>query len=146
MTRVLQNRRISAASLVAAVLAIVLLASACNPQELHLRNLVNNTRTAKGLPALAGAGDLDAKAHSVAASVANQARLSHSNLRDGVSPSWGIIGENLAAAGSIQAAHDALMASPGHRANILDGRFKALGTGAVQGANGLWYVAEEFGG
>ncbi|GHJ57716.1 hypothetical protein NOK12_02350 [Nocardioides sp. OK12] len=37
------------------------------------------------------------------------------------------------------------MGSPGHRANILDGRFRLLGVGARQSADGTWYAAQVFG-
>jgi uncharacterized protein YkwD len=139
------RRRLSAAALLASVLAVVLLAGACTPQELQLRNLVNNTRISHGLGSLAIADDLNSKAHAQAVSMANQARLAHSDPRSAVSSSWTVLAENVASAGSIQAAHDALMASAGHRANILDGRYWALGTGTVF-AQGKWYVVEEFGG
>jgi len=37
----------------------------------------------------------------------------------------------------------ALMASSGHRANILDARFTYIGLGAVR-SGGHWYAVEEF--
>jgi len=42
-------------------------------------------------------------------------------------------GENLAAATSLGLAHSGLMASPGHRANILFGGFSLIGIGVVRG-------------
>lgn len=46
---------------------------------------------------------------------------------------YGIAGENLALAPSIQSAHEGLMNSPGHRRNILDPAFKRVGIGVVDG-------------
>lgn len=37
------------------------------------------------------------------------------------------------------------MHSEGHRANILDPRFRLMGIGARQGRDGTWYVAQVFG-
>jgi uncharacterized protein YkwD len=40
----------------------------------------------------------------------------------------------------------AWMASPGHRANILDADFTVVGIGAAQDANGVWWWTADFGG
>ena len=59
----------------------------------------------------------------------------------------GLVGENVAwgyFAGPAQVVR-AWMDSPGHRRNILDGRFGLLGVGAVRDARGEWYVAQVFG-
>jgi uncharacterized protein YkwD/uncharacterized membrane protein required for colicin V production len=42
-------------------------------------------------------------------------------------------GENLALAPTVQVAHDGLMNSPGHRANILNGRYRRIGIGVADG-------------
>ena len=42
-------------------------------------------------------------------------------------------GENLALAPTVQIAHDGLMNSPGHRANILNPRFQRIGIGVADG-------------
>ena len=42
-------------------------------------------------------------------------------------------GENLAGAGSVESAHSMLMASSGHRANILNSRFNFFGVGVANG-------------
>lgn len=39
----------------------------------------------------------------------------------------------------------AWLASPGHRANILEPRYRLLGVGARKSDNGVWYVAQVFG-
>lgn len=56
-----------------------------------------------------------------------------------------LAGENLArnnypAAGTVQVAFDSLMASPGHRANILEERFRRVGVAAVQSGRTWLYV------
>lgn len=51
--------------------------------------------------------------------------------------------ENVAEAESGEEAHMALMASPGHRANILDSRYNAAGVGVVA-RNGRLFVTQDF--
>lgn len=54
------------------------------------------------------------------------------------------LGENVAMNGSIEDAHRRLMASPGHRANILNGAFDAVGISVVRDANGALFVTQDF--
>ena len=56
----------------------------------------------------------------------------------------GARGENVAYNGDIDAAHARLMASAGHRANILDGRFSVAGFGVVQAPDGRYFITENF--
>ena len=57
-----------------------------------------------------------------------------------------LVGENVAfgftKAGTLL---KAWMDSPGHRANILDARYRQLGVGARKSEDGVWYVAQVFG-
>ncbi|MDD5542179.1 MAG: CAP domain-containing protein [Acidobacteriia bacterium] len=64
-------------------------------------------------------------------------RLGHSGVRFISS------GENLALVDDVIEANVALMNSPGHRANILNRDYNAVGIGVVQ-RNGRMYVAEDF--
>jgi uncharacterized protein YkwD len=62
-----------------------------------------------------------------------------------------ISGENIARNNysdtqSADVAMNAFMASPGHRDNILDGRFRYVGIGSALGANGMKYYAVVFAG
>jgi uncharacterized protein YkwD len=45
---------------------------------------------------------------------------------------FGVAGENLAYAPNVQIAHEGLMNSPGHRANILRGEFSRVGIGVIK--------------
>ena len=57
-----------------------------------------------------------------------------------------MVGENVAYGyTSGRAAVAAWMASPGHRANILNPRYRLLAVGAAQASNGQWYSAQVFG-
>jgi uncharacterized protein YkwD len=55
-----------------------------------------------------------------------------------------MLGENVGMAGSIDQVHQALMNSPGHRANILEGAFSIVGMAAVKGPDGLVYITQDF--
>jgi uncharacterized protein YkwD len=61
-------------------------------------------------------------------------------------PSWALIGENLfyCSIVDVERGHVALMNSPGHRANILEGRFERIGVGAYTDTDGEFYVTEMF--
>lgn len=54
------------------------------------------------------------------------------------------LGENVAYNGSVDDAHRRLMASPGHRANLLDRRFSAAGMGVVLAPDGRYFATQNF--
>jgi len=58
--------------------------------------------------------------------------------------SYRLAGENLAGAPSVERAHQALMNSPGHRANILNPEFTHLGIGAAPGGPYGIYFTQHF--
>jgi hypothetical protein len=51
-----------------------------------------------------------------------------------------VVGENLALAATARTAHEGLMDSPGHRANIVGERFTRVGIGVIRGPYGLMVV------
>jgi len=51
-----------------------------------------------------------------------------------------VVGENLALAATPKTVHEGLMASPGHRANILRQGFTRVGIGVIEGPLGLMVV------
>ncbi len=61
-------------------------------------------------------------------------------------PRYAMIGENIAYCSEVNVgvSHNALMNSEGHRANILDPRYDAIGIGVCKGADGSFYVTEMF--
>jgi uncharacterized protein YkwD len=54
------------------------------------------------------------------------------------------VGENIAMGRQPPAIHTGWMHSPGHRANILDAHFTALGVGVVEDSQGELYAVEDF--
>ena len=123
----------------AALVAVLFLSgtlTSCESNKAELdavRNAVNASRSAAGLPALRENVKLDMKADSWAQGMRNQCRIWHSNLSDGAPPEWRKLGENVGMGGSIDQIHTAYMNSPGHRANVLDPAFTQIGTAAVWG-------------
>ncbi len=113
--------------------------SGLTAEEQQMFNLVNKERTAAGLKPL----ELDMR-------LVQQARLKSQDMSklgyfDHYSPTYGspfdqmkkagityrAAGENLAGAPTVQMAHEGLMNSPGHRANILNSMFTHVGIGVA---------------
>lgn len=110
-------------------------------EEAQMLQLVNAERTKAGLPALQADPQLAKTARAK-----SQDMITY-NYFDHQSPDLGspfdqmraagirytTAGENIAGNHSVEAAHQALMNSPGHRANILNPAFKKIGIGIVHG-------------
>ena len=131
-----------------AAAAFVLLSIAgtgCLPsKESDNATVVNSLRAAVALPALARSAELDAKAKAQADQMAAHGYIFHSaDLAAGVPAGWGAIGENVAVAGSVEAAQAALEASPPHYANLTNPVFNELGVGVTE-LNGVVYVVQVF--
>ena len=125
------------------VLAIPGVANA-GPNEGDIFSAVNAARASAGLPGYAYAGDLAAAARGQAERMAASGELYHNpNLGSEVG-GWSRIGENVAFAGDWRAAHDVLMNSPDHRAQILDSGYTQMGVGTAVGDDGTIWVAEVF--
>lgn len=108
--------------------------------EVELLDRTNAARAAEGLAPLAAADDLVAVARRHAQRMADEGRIFHNaNLRDEVD-GWQVVGENVGRAGSIAEVHDAFMASPAHRANVVESRFTQAGMGVVDHNGELWVV------
>jgi uncharacterized protein YkwD len=125
--------------LLAAVCAIGLLSgtlTSCEStaaERAAVRDMVNQSRAAAGLPPLRENATLDMKADGWAQKMRNECRIWHSNLAEGAPPEWRKLGENVGMGGTIDQVHVAYMNSPGHKANVLDGSYNQIGTAAVWG-------------
>ena len=114
-------------------------------------SLLNHAREREGLDWLKWNDQLEDAAFAHAKLVAKHRQLSHqypgeppltmrlakTNIRLDRS------GENLALDSGPEAAHEALMQSPGHRANILSPHYNAVGIAAIK-SGGTLYVVEDF--
>jgi uncharacterized protein YkwD len=103
--------------------------------------LLNRARAENGLEPLAVDETIRAVARTYAATMFQQGFFAHVD-QDGHTPfdrmragnvTFGAAGENLALAPTVQIAHDGLMNSPGHRANILNPRYRRIGIGVADG-------------
>lgn len=109
--------------------------------EQTMLNLINQERTSRGLRHLSLSFELRDLARNYARDMFERGYFSHYNP-EGLSPfnrmnNRGIMftaaGENLALAPNVELAHQGLMNSPGHRANILSSDFGKIGIGVIDG-------------
>ncbi|MEQ1698862.1 MAG: CAP domain-containing protein [Ilumatobacteraceae bacterium] len=110
--------------------------------------LANNARTAAGLAPLTIDSKLTAAAEGHSTDQAKRKKMTHtgsngSNAGQRITAAgyaWNTWGENVAA-GQADCASvvSAWLASPGHRANILNPAMVHIGMGAVKGTNGVIY-------
>ncbi len=104
---------------------------------------INRERAAAGLPSVAVSGDLTAAARRHSGVMAEAADLHHNPDLGGAVGGWRKIGENVGRGPSVDAIHNAFMASPGHRDNILDPDWSQVGVGVVEAGDTVW-VTEMF--
>ena len=113
----------------------------------RLLSLLNDERARAGLAPFALRADVTEIAAGWSAAMARAAHLSHNDAyftqetRSRLDAR--MLGENVARNSSVDGAHRALMGSPPHRANILDGRFLVIGIGAEL-RDGSWWVTQDF--
>ncbi len=121
--------------------------------ERQLLDKANTERAHAGLPAFKMDEELVRAARAHAAEMASQNQISHQfsgepslfqRLAASSSLHLNLAGENVAMAGTPDQAHEALMASPPHRDNLLSPRFNVAGFGVFRRGH-LLYVAQDFG-
>ena len=110
-------------------------------EEQSMLDLVNQERTSRGLVPLTIDEPLRDVARAHADDMFARGYFAH-NTPEGVDPFermraagivFGLAGENLALAPTLDMAHNGLMNSPGHRANILRPEFRKVGIGVLDG-------------
>lgn len=106
-------------------------------------DLINTERRNRGLTQLSTNGDLVTGARAQADAIRDAGRLYHNPDLGSVTSGWRKLGENVGYGGTVAALHAAFMASPGHRANILDPAYTHVGIGVVVEGSTVW-VAEVF--
>lgn len=109
--------------------------------EWRMLDLINRERRSRGLVALTLNDPARAVARKHSADMFARGYFAHINP-DGQDPfermsaggvKYTYAGENLALAPTVAAAHEGLMNSPGHRANILRPEFRTVGIGVIDG-------------
>jgi uncharacterized protein YkwD len=111
--------------------------------ESQLVSLVNNLRASVGVPALAHVGVLQSYSRSWSQHMAETGSFEHSNLYDIPGP-WQSVAENIAVSTSVQSAFNALVASSGHYANMVNPTFTEIGSGVWTDAGGRVWVTHVF--
>lgn len=119
--------------------------------EQELVRLVNQERTAVGLPPLAVDERLTSVARKHSALMAEKMALSHQfrgepGLRERIATTtlrFNYSGENVAFDADAPQAHSGLMHSPPHRENILSPNYNAIGIGVVRKGT-MIYVTQDF--
>jgi len=126
--------------------------SQMRPLEEDLLVLVNAARTEESVAELAMDEDLREVAYEHSEDMFVREFFSHTNpdgddfadRADMAGITYTIIGENIAwnngYSDPVQAAHDSLMASPGHRANILNEDFTYVGVGIASDGDKYYYT------
>lgn len=116
-----------------------------SPDEACFRTKINAERSSRNIPVLENSEPMNviASVHSEEMAAA-QTIYHNENLpnEEGVRP-FAAVGENVGMGSSCQIIHDAFMASPGHKANILDRDYNELGVG-VEERDGTLFVTEIF--
>lgn len=109
--------------------------------EIKMLDLVNKERANRGLKTLTMNYNLQKVARAHSKDMFENGYFAHENLK-GESPfdrmskagiKFLVAGENLALAPNVDLAHEGLMNSPGHKANILNGDFGRVGIGVQDG-------------
>ena len=111
--------------------------------EAQFVSLVNNLRASVGLPGLAHIGALQSYARSWSQHMAETGTFAHSNLYDIPGP-WQSVAENIAVGPGVQSAFNALVASSGHYANMVNPTFTEMGSGVWTDADGKLWVTHVF--
>jgi len=122
--------------------------SAAAEQELF--RLTNRERAQAGLPELEWNEWLAQAARKHAEEMARRDQLSHQfpgepGLRDRIAATalrFDSSGENVASGPTASGINEEWMHSPGHRANILDPKYNAIGVAMVRGVAGLYAVTD----
>ncbi|HZS26220.1 MAG TPA: CAP domain-containing protein [Candidatus Angelobacter sp.] len=119
--------------------------------ESELYSLVNEERKSRNLPLFAIDDQLTNAARKHTWELARMGKLSHQfpdepDLKTRLAQAGGkfdAVAENVAESDSVQNAHIELMHSPGHRANLLNPAYNAIGIGIVEKGEQI-YVTEDF--
>ena len=146
------------ATMVAGIIALVApAANALTSVENCFYQAINRERAAVGRKALTLKSDLTSIARRHSNWMAGDGTIYHAdsssphykqgdNLAAEVSGNWWAAGENVGMGPDCNSIHDAFMASPGHKANILDTDYNQVGVGVAFDSDGTVYVTEDFAG
>ena len=117
------------------------------PRRDRMLHLLNQTRRSHGLPTFRLNRSLSHLAWLHSKRMSEQNRCFHTLDLDGAvrpyNPS--IWGENVGAAGTMRRVRTLWMGSAGHRANLLNARFRRIGIGVVRARGMVWVTTIFYG-
>ena len=134
-----------------AVLGLVVQGSDLRELERDMVELINIEREARGLKPLALLPELAEVAREHSRVMMTYKKVTHDadgslaeeRIKERISNTcW--VGENITRHYNIEYALTDLMSSPGHRGNLLDPRYHAIGIGIHKDENGLLYSTQDF--
>ena len=138
--------------LVLAVLLALLAVSTASPASAaglrgQMLSLINKARVNHGVPELKLDVRLSQHARHHSQRMADLKLVFHSaNIATWLSDvNWSLYGENIAKAHSLKRAKSLWMASPPHRANVLNQKFDWVGIGVVHKGSWFWVTAIFYG-
>ncbi|MEA3076373.1 MAG: hypothetical protein QOF60_1281 [Actinomycetota bacterium] len=114
----------------------------------QLLTLINTDRAAAKLPLLSARADVTAIAVDWSTAMAAVKDIAHNDAYFTSEIRYRLgarsLGENVALNRSTFDAHQRLMASPAHRANLVNPKFTVIGVAVVRDAEGMGYFTEDF--
>lgn len=121
--------------------------TALDSAEAETAALANAARAETGVPRLAADAGLAAEAGAHARRMAEAGRIFHNDDLSALFDTLGVtvLAENVGMGCSAQGIHEALLASPSHRSNLLNGRLTHAGYGTASGPAGTLFVVQVFG-
>jgi uncharacterized protein YkwD len=114
-----------------------------SPAEDEFVNLTNSARAAVGLASLQTDAGLHDYAVNQALAMAAAGQIYHSDISV-LLGAWYTVGENVGVGPAVGPIQAALLASPGHYANIVHGAYTVMGVGVVVDAAGRVWTAHVF--
>lgn len=128
----------------AGALALGVLAGCLSQNQVTVQNQINSVRKSVGVRTLIDMEKADTKAQAWAQKLANDGKLSHSNLATGYTAgTWCHLGENVGMGPSLSSIQTAFINSPGHYANMVNGVYDHVGSGVVKKGS-TYYVVQEY--
>lgn len=135
------SRGLSRALLVLVLAVLVGLpssAGATTTAEKAAYAMINETRAAEGRGPLRLSERLSRIAHRHSKEMAVRGTLLHSCLSCSIDGGWRKLGENVGVGADYPSVHSELLASPSHRANLLDRKYRRVGVGLVRRRGQVW--------
>jgi uncharacterized protein YkwD len=146
----LQKAVLGATALLVAMLALPLGAltpaaahASAGSDESRFYSLTNQLRASVGVPGLSLDAGISDVARGWAQQMAASGGISHNPSRGDQITGWSVLGENVGMGSSVDIVHQALVNSPHHYENLVNGEFSLVGIGVAYGPNTV-YVVEDF--